>query len=72
MRPSTAETSQETIKASITGIQAQKGNETAWITALVRDADETYFPEFVPELGGLKKLDSSDIVLAQKEGQTLR
>ena len=71
MRSSTAEPSQETIKASITGIQAQKENETAWITALVRDADETYFLEFVPELGGLKKLDSSDIVLAQK-GQILR
>ena len=71
MRSCTAETSQETIKASITGIQAQQENETAWITALVRDADETYFPEFVPELGGLKKLDSSDIVLAQKEDPSI-
>ena len=43
MRLCTAETCQETIKASITGIKAQKKNETAWITALVRDADETYF-----------------------------
>ena len=71
MRSCTAETSQETIKASITGIQAQQENETAWITALVRDADKTYFPEFVPELGGLKKLDSSDIVLAQKEDPSI-
>ena len=52
VRSCTAETSQETIKAPTTGIQAQKENETAWITALVRDADETYFPKFVPELGG--------------------
>ena len=58
MRSCTAETCQETIKASITeikAIKAQKKNETAWITALVRDADETYFPEFVPELVSINK-----------------
>ena len=71
MRLCMAETSQETIKASIMGIQGQQEKETAWITVLVCDADETYFPEFVPELGGLKKLDSSDIVLAQKEDPSI-
>ena len=75
MRLCTAETSQETIKASITGIQAQQENETTWIPALVRNAEETYFTEFtefVPELGGLNKLDFSDIVLAQKEDPSIR
>ena len=71
MRSCTAETSQETIQASISGIQAQEKNENAWISALVHDDDEGHFAEFVPELGGLTKLEPSDIVLAQKEDPTV-
>ncbi len=67
MHSCTVETSQETIRASIAGIQAQEEDKIAWITALVHDGDEIDFPELVPELGGLKKLEPSDVVFAQKE-----
>ena len=64
MRSCTVEASQETIQASMAGIQAQEKNDTAWITAPVPSEGDAHFPEFVPELGGLRKLDSTDILLA--------
>ncbi len=71
MRSCTVETSQETIRASISGIQAQEEDKIAWITAPVHDGDETHFPKLVPELGGLKKLEPSDIVFVQTEDPSI-